>query len=326
MTTAKQSFVSWLLEKISPVPANQGISVPSVLPADPPKLGQDWHCPRCKTTATGQTLADIKQPLSTESPGRKTPISRQTPEKTQQPSQPAKNPAELLKVAWEFCRRQNWSSANACATEIIQINPSLTDAYMCRAFAVRAMGSLDAAISDYSRVIEMDPQNGNAWMFRGACKMQKASGIQDRPAAINLMNDAHPDYQRAAELKPEDEQAGLALLELEICIGKYREAIGTTGVWWNRIESPEFKAVCAWLGAIALILAGRPETKWIHFRQFLEESSAQLEPSAWSVAEISGVINSLTQNKNFDQERLLKIQSIHTLFLKHFVKGGPILR
>jgi tetratricopeptide (TPR) repeat protein len=229
----------------------------------------------------------------------------------------------LLQQAQAYSQAQDWPRAKACATQAIEANPNLTEAYLIRAIANRCLADLDSSIADYTRVIELDEHNGLAWMFRGACKAQKASCADDRSRSVELLAQAHPDYQRAAELKPDDEQAGLALLELEICIGKYREAVGTTGEWWGRIQQPNNKLVCAWLGAIAMILAGRPVQKWSHLQEFVRNDRTILGPTDWCVVEIERCLAFL-QVKHCPQ--LAEVKAIHDLFLGHFGQSGPAIR
>jgi len=231
-----------------------------------------------------------------------------------------------LDQARTFAGMHDWNRARDCATKAIIMAPTLVESYMIRALAFRVIGELDEAIRDYSSVIEMDPQHGEAWMFRGACKTQRASSKHDKSHAMNLLNDAHPDYKRAAELMPDNEQAGLALLELEICAGKYREAVGTVGIWWNRIQSSHNKLICAWLASIAFILAGKPRQKWIHFREFLESETAKLSPTEWSVAEIGGVLENLGSQGICDANTLQEIRNIHETFLRHFSGSGPAIK
>jgi len=239
---------------------------------------------------------------------------------------PPLRPLEMLEAARVLVQHQDWPRARACASEAIRLNAGLPEAYMIRAFAARVMGDLEGAIADYTLAIERDPQRGEAWMFRGACKAQLASAATDRSRARELLSEAHPDYQRASELKPDDEQAGLALLELEICLGRYREAVATTGLWWRRMQHANYKLICAWLGAIAFILAGRPEAKWIHFREFLEADRTRLSATEWSVVEISRALERLPSEPNCDRERLDRVREIHALFLRHFPAGGPVIR
>lgn len=235
-------------------------------------------------------------------------------------------PLEMLEAARLLLRHQDWPRARACAAEAIRLNPALPDGYMIRAFAARVMGDLEGAIGDYTHAIELDPQRGEAWMFRGACKAQLASAARDPVRARELLSAAHPDYQRASELTPDDEQAGLALLELEICLGRYREAVATTGLWWRRMQHASYKLICAWLGAIAFILAGRPEAKWLHFREFLEADRTRLSGTEWSVVEISRALERLASDADCDREKLSRVREIHALFLQRFPAGGPVIR
>lgn len=225
-----------------------------------------------------------------------------------------------------FTEVYDWKRARDCATKAIVIAPTLIEAYMIRALACRVIGELDEAIKDYTRIIAIDPQQGEAWMYRGACKTQKASSGPDQVQAMNLLNDAHLDYKRAAELMPDNEQAGLALLELEICAGKYCEAVGTTGIWWNRIQGSHNKLICAWLASIAFILAGKPVQKWTHFREFLKSETAKLNPTEWSVAEISGFLENLGSQGICDANILHEIRNIHEIFLRHFSGSGPAIK
>lgn len=240
--------------------------------------------------------------------------------------EPRISPLEMLEAARLWLQRQDWARAKACATDAIRLNPELPEAYMIRAFASRVMGDLAGAIADYTRVIQLDPQRSEAWMFRGACKAQAASETQDPARARELLSQAHPDYQRAAELRPDDEMAGLALLELEICLGRYREAVATTGLWWPRLQQPANKLIGAWLGAIAFILAGRPPAKWAALREFLEQSQTRLSGTEWSVVEISRTLDRLSCDPGCDPGKLQQAREIHELFLSHFPATGPVIR
>ena len=188
----------------------------------------------------------------------------------------------------------------------------------------RRAGQLNEAVDDYGKVIDLDPQGAEAWKFRGACRAQEAANAQSASVAEGLNEMAHEDYRRAFELKPNDEQCGLALLEHEICLGKYREAVGTTGEMWPRIQAPLNKLICAWLGAIAMILAGRPERRWIHLKEHLENSNETLDPTAWCLAEIEGHLESL-ESRIDDRGRLDRARMIHGMFRVRFSDKGPAL-
>jgi tetratricopeptide (TPR) repeat protein len=228
-----------------------------------------------------------------------------------------------LEKARAFSGIHDWKRARDCATKAITMKPSLVEAYMIRALACRITGDLDEAIRDYSTVIETDPQHGEAWMYRGAARMQKASSMHDQSQAMTLLNDAHLDYKRAAELMPDNEQTRMALLELEICSGKYREAANTAEACWNQIHGSPNNLICAWLAGIAFILAGKPAKRWVHFCEFLDSEPAKIGPTEWSVAEIGNLLKDLDSRGICDADKLHDIQTIHGSFLRHFSQNGP---
>lgn len=240
------------------------------------------------------------------------------------PAKPAGNPIQLLGKAKAFSEARQWERARDCASQAIDANPALLEAYAVRALAHRVIGSPELAVADYDRILDLAPENAEAWMFRGACKTQQAASAQ-QPLKDELMRDAHGDYKRAAELQPTNELAWLARLEFEICMGDYRSAIGTTGKCWKTVGEGPNKVVCAWLGAIAMILGGRPESRWSHFLEFVERDQTRLSTTLWSVAEIEGHLRMLP-NSGCEQAKLDRLNIVHKVFLKHFGTGGPGIR
>ena len=240
------------------------------------------------------------------------------------PVHKTENPKDFLHQAEVYCKTQQWDRAITSASEALDIDPNYSAAYMVRALAYRCRGQLNEAVDDYGKVIDLDPQGAEAWKFRGACRAQEAANAQSASVAEGLNEMAYEDYRRAFELKPNDEQCGLALLEHEICLGKYREAVGTTGEMWPRIQAPLNKLICAWLGAIAMILAGRPERRWIHLKEHLENSNETLDPTAWCLAEIEGHLESL-ESRIDDRGRLDRARMIHGMFRVRFSDKGPAL-
>lgn len=57
----------------------------------------------------------------------------------------------------------------ACS-EIIRSDAGAAWAYVNRGTAYRLGGDHDRAVADYSKVIEIDPQHGDAYFFRGIAK------------------------------------------------------------------------------------------------------------------------------------------------------------
>jgi hypothetical protein len=166
-------------------------------------------------------------------------------------------------------------------------------------------------------VIKLDPENETAWRYHGTTTTLKAAGT-DPKTKNELWNKALLDFRRSAELQPTVEYIGLDLLELEICLGKYKDAVGTFGEWWSRVQSPKNKLVCAWLGAIALILAGKPARRWVQLRDLLENDSIRLTAGDWTITEMDRYIRGTRQE---DRDQFDSVIKIHELFLKHFSKS-----
>ncbi len=78
-------------------------------------------------------------------------------------------------------------------TRGIELDPKDSNAYFNRGIAKSRKGDLDAAISDFDRSIAIDPMNSAAFVGRGFAAQQK----QNLAAAL-------ADYNRAIELDPND--------------------------------------------------------------------------------------------------------------------------
>lgn len=94
------------------------------------------------------------------------------------------------------------NGAIADFTEAIDLNPEDGDAYLKRARAKSAKEDLNGAIADFTRVIELDPKNYNAYQERANEKFLK-----------NDLDGAVADYNCATELS--DKQA---LMSVEVSV------------------------------------------------------------------------------------------------------------
>ena len=235
----------------------------------------------------------------------------------------------LLEQAGLFAQQDDWPRARQVASRALELNPALVDAYLIRGFAARRLGDFDAAFTDYTAVLELDPQHGRAWLERGAVKVLKAYEIDDRvrasatapgglkycPAAVEWLLGALADYQRGAELDPDDDSAGLSLLELEIILDRHKEAVARAAGWWSRIQAPPKRLACAWLAAVAFILAGKKERHWAQFREYLERNPVR---PAWEPEQIDGYLARLEKEGRCPPDRLAAAQRSHKLFLSRY--------
>jgi len=240
----------------------------------------------------------------------------------------ARDPVALLEQGRVLMQAGDWAGARRAASQALENNPTLIDAHMLRGFCGRKLGDFHEALADYTRAIELDSQHGRAWLDRGAVKvliaysidepLQAAAGPPYRkycPEAVQWLLEAHVDYDKGAHLDPDDDSAGLSLLELEIILDRHKEAVARAAEWRNRIPEPGKRMACAWLGAIAFILAGKKERHWAQFREHLERNSTT---PAWEPEQIDGYLARVQKEGKCPPARLADAQRVHTLFLSRY--------
>ena len=95
--------------------------------------------------------------------------------------------------------------------KIIELNPEDADAYLNRGNAYYGKGEFDRAIEDYSKAIELNPEYARAYTNRGvAYRKSKQYGKEEEE-----------DYKKALELNPNEVDAMLALSESYILAKNY---------------------------------------------------------------------------------------------------------
>lgn len=225
----------------------------------------------------------------------------------------------LLSQAKRCCQQKDWGLGESLASQAITNGIMVQAAHMVRAKARRFQKKYQEAIDDYAEVLRLDPYNSSALMFRGATYMDWSSHEEDYQQSVHMISNlALRDFTKAGSVNPAQLGIELSILEAQLCLTNYREAIGTAGVCWARASWTRHKIVCAWLGAIALILAGKPERKWQSYAQFLQEPPGGLD-GYWCAYSVERLLKHLV-TLGFDSSKLDRSRSIHGLFL---VQHGP---
>ena len=89
-----------------------------------------------------------------------------------------------------------YSEAIQDFTKVIELNPDDAEAYYFRGFTYYSKGGYDHAIEDFTKVIELNPDDAEAYYFRGFTYYSKGGydhAIEDFTKAIEL----NPDYAEA---------------------------------------------------------------------------------------------------------------------------------
>ncbi len=159
----------------------------------------------------------LRTPIPTELAG--TPISAFVPATptptpilgvTPHPGNPA-NEAYMAGVA--ALARGDYEEALRMMDQVIDIDPSLADAYYFRGEALRFLGRGGAAAAAYNKAISLDPDFAAAYLARGRVILQN-----------NPSGDLPVDFQRALQSDP-------TLLEAHLDIASYWAGRGA----WNRV-------------------------------------------------------------------------------------------
>jgi lipoprotein NlpI len=116
----------------------------------------------------------------------------------------AKSPKTELAWAYrsrahQYFRNRDFDRAIADYSRVIQLYPDDRYAYVSRGAANCRNGNFDEAIADYGRAIDLDPNDGFAYVGRAAVYVQKDD-----------FEHALADYRRALEINPNDTRAYLS--------------------------------------------------------------------------------------------------------------------
>lgn len=185
-----------------------------------------------------------------------------------------------------------------------------------RGFCYRMVEYMDEAIDNYSAALELDPDDGVTYWERGACYndkpfLEKLEGDNKK----FLLKKAFKDYKLSLERIPTSEEAWLALIDIDLCLLKFDDAISEYGECKPYIKTKEYKVVRSWYGCLALTLAGESVEK--DDEQFLNDLSIRLKWYHWAFYSIDTLFKELEQI-NFNKNITEKAKEIHHRFIDHF--------
>ena len=123
---------------------------------------------------------------------------------------------------YQIHKFQKYGRTTADYDKVIELNPDNADAYFNRGDAYDQIGEYDKAIDDYNKAIELEPNNADAYCNRGCAYGEigeYGKAIADYNKAIELdPNAALPYYNRGLAYQEKGE-VPKAVSDLEKCIG-----------------------------------------------------------------------------------------------------------
>ena len=223
----------------------------------------------------------------------------------------------LVELAERFVNSSAYSSALDLYNQIIATESANPFLYKRRGFIHRMMGELDQAIDDFSHAITLDPDDSASFWERGACRSQKLSFTTD--ITDNERATTHTlilqDYKASVTRNPSSTEAWLAIIEIHLLMRNWDDAISDYGACMAYITSNEYQLIRAWLGCLALTLAGDGIEQ--DDEAPLNDDSIRLSRTHWCLSEIDNLLNTLNKD-TFDLQKLSIAKNIHHQFLEHF--------
>ncbi len=222
----------------------------------------------------------------------------------------------LLLEAEAYLSNGNFEKSLEKCNEAITIAPISAKAYILRGTIYKAFQEpdnyLDLAIQDYTKAIELDPQNSLAFNKRGDCYAYKDRGNLDEV----ILDKALSDYQASIRLDPNNITAILSKTEIEIWLGRYSDARNTyrNNRLHQTVMSPQYRLMASWLMCLALSLDGMPYEDYLYP---LKDDLVIISREDYNPEDIEPYLSKLKKS-NIPTDYLNNALKIHDLFLKHY--------
>ena len=223
----------------------------------------------------------------------------------------------LIEKAESHINSDNLKQALQSYTQIIDNTKPESHFFKRRAWINRMLGEFDTAIVDMDNAIKLAPDDATCYWERGACYAHQLSQENNinKEENTKILKKILADYKSSVERDPTSSEAWLAILETEMLLHFWDEAISTFGSCKPYISSKEYQVVRSWLGCLALVFADEEiEEEDI---KSLNENTIRLRRYSWCVSEIDSLLIEL-RNDSFSIEKLKKAENIHKKFLDHF--------
>ncbi|MCL4529277.1 MAG: tetratricopeptide repeat protein, partial [Chloroflexi bacterium] len=121
---------------------------------------------------------------------------------------------EWFERGYVFQNDKKLDEAIRCYTEAIRLGPDFLEAYGNRGNAYSDIGNMDAAFTDYNKVLEIDPNDAKTYFNLGLLLHENLKRYDEAEAA----------YRKAIELNPSDDKAHSNLGILLRNLKRYDEA------------------------------------------------------------------------------------------------------
>ena len=145
-------------------------------------------------------------------------------------------------------------------------------------------------------------------------EVHKRGQLTDRKENENI-NKILNDYTQALERDPTNRAAWINLIEMNVILRRWDDAIAYFGASRTYITSPSFQVIRSFLGCLALALAGDEISD--EDRSALDDVGIPVPHSLYRFSESEVLLQNLVEEE-YAQTRISKALDIHESFLEHF--------
>jgi tetratricopeptide (TPR) repeat protein len=190
--------------------------------------------------------------------------------------------------------------------------------FSSRAFVYDKLNEFDKAIYDTKIAIQMDPDNPDYYWQLGGYLVSNEMllyGKMTENESSRVLEEAGRNYIISLSKDPANECAWINLIEINIFLKKWDEAISYFGSCKSYIMSNPFQLIRSFLGSLALISYGDDiDTTDL---KILLDVSIRITDNNYRVCEIESFIFELEES-GFDKIKINKLKEILKLFISHY--------
>ncbi len=205
-----------------------------------------------------------------------------------------------------------------CFTTLIDYGTPNPWHYNRRATAHSDLLEFDKAAMDMSHAIALDTDNATYYWLRGGYRLShevRAHGRITEDSKPDIISRILHDYKQSLQCDPTRSAAWVNLLEINVILRQWDNAIGHFGACRSYMSRPAFQVIRGFLGCLALALAGDdilPDDS-----QYLDDTSIVVSPDIYRFGEIEVLLNDLSM-EGYDPPRLARAMEVRDRFLEHF--------
>ena len=224
----------------------------------------------------------------------------------------------LVDLAETYIQAGEYLIAIDFYTQLITIYPTHADLYLRRANAYSELYDFDHSIQDSRMAITHDPDNASPYWQLGGYLLSREQARSGSILASNnkaCFGEIILNYRISLEKDPSSQAAWLNLLEIHLLMRYWDDAISYYGECKPYITSPCYLLIRAFLGCLAITLAG--DSTDSKDEKPLHNLAIPIYRSNYRFGEVTALINNIDQFID-DRKITVKVNNIYQLFINHF--------